>query len=76
MATKRTKADKSQRQSDRLEKKSERRPEQGTSKKKVFLLRIVSFAADRETERDCLASDAQSEGPVGCGNSEGSSLRR
>jgi len=35
MATKRTKADKAQRQADQLEKKSERRPEQGTSKKKV-----------------------------------------
>jgi hypothetical protein len=35
MATKRTKADKAQRQSDQLEKKSERRPEQGTSKRKV-----------------------------------------
>jgi hypothetical protein len=33
MATKRTKADKSQRLADQLEKKSERRPEQGTSKK-------------------------------------------
>jgi hypothetical protein len=35
MATKRTKVDKEQRQSDQLEKKSERRPEQGTSKRKV-----------------------------------------
>jgi hypothetical protein len=35
MATKRTKADKAQRQSDQLEKKSERRPEQETSKRKV-----------------------------------------
>jgi len=35
MATKRTKADKEQRQADQLEKKSERRPEQGTSKRKV-----------------------------------------
>jgi len=34
MATKRTKADKEQRQADQLEKKSERRPEQGTGKKK------------------------------------------
>jgi hypothetical protein len=33
MATKRTKADKAQRQSDQLEKKSERRPEQEASKK-------------------------------------------
>ncbi len=35
MATKRTKADKAQRQSDQLEKKSEHRPEQETSKRKV-----------------------------------------
>jgi hypothetical protein len=35
MATKRTKADKAQRQSDQLEKKSERRPEPETSKRKV-----------------------------------------
>jgi hypothetical protein len=35
MATKRTKADKAQRQSDQLEKKPERRPEQVTSKRKV-----------------------------------------
>jgi ribosomal protein L9 len=35
MATKRTKADIAQRQSDQLEKKSERRPEQETSKRKV-----------------------------------------
>jgi hypothetical protein len=35
MAMKRTKADKAQRQSDQLEKKSERRSEQGTSKKAV-----------------------------------------
>jgi hypothetical protein len=35
MATKRTKADKAQRQSEHLEKKSERRPEQGTGKRKV-----------------------------------------
>jgi hypothetical protein len=35
MATKRTKADKAQRQADQLEKKSERRPEQGTSKRRV-----------------------------------------
>jgi hypothetical protein len=33
MATKRTKADKAQRQADRLEKKSERRPEQEITKK-------------------------------------------
>ena len=33
MASKRTKADKAQRQSDQLEKKSERRPEQAVSKK-------------------------------------------
>jgi hypothetical protein len=32
MATKRTKVDKEQRQSDQLEEKSERRPEQGTNK--------------------------------------------
>jgi hypothetical protein len=35
MATKRTKTDKAQRQSDQLEKKSERRPQQGTNKKTV-----------------------------------------
>jgi hypothetical protein len=35
MATKRTKVDKARRQSDQLEKKSERRPEQGTNKRKV-----------------------------------------
>ena len=35
MASKRTKADKAQRQSDHLEKKSERRPEQETIKKAV-----------------------------------------
>ena len=35
MATKRTKTDKAQRQSDQLEKKSERRPEQEISKRKV-----------------------------------------
>jgi hypothetical protein len=35
MATKRTKVDKEQRQSDQLEKKSERRPEQGTNKRTV-----------------------------------------
>jgi hypothetical protein len=35
MATKRTKADKAQRQTDQLEKKSERRSEQETSKKAV-----------------------------------------
>jgi hypothetical protein len=35
MATKRTKVDKEQRQADQLEKKSERRPVQGTSKRKV-----------------------------------------
>jgi hypothetical protein len=35
MATKRTKADKAQRQAEQLEKKSERRPEQVTSKRKV-----------------------------------------
>jgi len=35
MATKRTKADQAQRQADQLEKKSERRPEQGTSRKAV-----------------------------------------
>jgi len=35
MATKRAKDDKAQRQADQLEKKSERRPEQGTSKTKV-----------------------------------------
>jgi hypothetical protein len=35
MATKRTKADKAQRQADQQEKKSERRPQQGTSKRKV-----------------------------------------
>jgi len=34
MATKRTKPEKEQRQADQLEKKSERRPEPGTSKKK------------------------------------------
>jgi len=34
MATKRTKADKAQRQGDQLEKKSERRSEQGSGKKK------------------------------------------
>ena len=35
MAMKRTKADKAQRQSDQLEKKLERRPEQESSKKAV-----------------------------------------
>jgi len=35
MATKRTKADLAQRKADHLEKKSERRPEQETSKRKV-----------------------------------------
>jgi len=35
MATKRTKTDKAQRQADQLDKKSERRPEQGTGKRKV-----------------------------------------
>jgi hypothetical protein len=35
MATKRTKADKAQRQAERLEKKSERRPEPGTGTRKV-----------------------------------------
>jgi hypothetical protein len=35
MATKRTKVDKEQRQSEQLEKKSERRPEQGILKSKV-----------------------------------------
>ena len=35
MATKRTKADQAQRQADHLEKKSERRPEQETGKRKV-----------------------------------------
>jgi hypothetical protein len=35
MATKRTKVDKEQRQSDQLEKKSERRPERETLKRKV-----------------------------------------
>jgi len=35
MATKPTKADKAQRQSDQLENKSERRPEKGTSKRKA-----------------------------------------
>ena len=35
MAEKRTKADKEQRQADQLNKKSERRPVQGASKKKV-----------------------------------------
>ena len=35
MATKRTKADKAQRQADYLDKKSERRPEQEASKKAV-----------------------------------------
>jgi hypothetical protein len=35
MATKRTKADKAQRQADQLDKKTERRPEQQTSKRKV-----------------------------------------
>jgi hypothetical protein len=35
MAEKRTKADKGQRQADQLQKKSERRPTQVTSKKKV-----------------------------------------
>ena len=34
MAEKRTKADKEQRQADQLNKKSERRPEQGTGKRK------------------------------------------
>jgi hypothetical protein len=34
MASKRTKADKAERQADQLDKKSERRPEQGTSKEK------------------------------------------
>jgi hypothetical protein len=33
MATKRTKVDKEQRQAGQLEKKSDRRPEQGTNKK-------------------------------------------
>ena len=35
MAEKRTKADKQQRLADQLDKKSERRPEQGTGKRKV-----------------------------------------
>jgi hypothetical protein len=35
MANKRTKTDKAQRQADQLEKKSERRPEQETSRKKA-----------------------------------------
>ena len=35
MATKRTKADKEQRQADHLEEKSERRPQQETTKKAV-----------------------------------------
>jgi hypothetical protein len=35
MAEKRTKADKEQRQADQLDKKSERRPQQGTSKERV-----------------------------------------
>jgi len=35
MAEKRTKADKEQRQADQLDKKTERRPVQGTSKRKV-----------------------------------------
>jgi len=35
MATKRTKADKAQRQADQLDRKSERRPEPETSKRKV-----------------------------------------
>jgi len=35
MATKRTKADKAQRQADQLEKKSERRPEQEIGRRKV-----------------------------------------
>jgi len=35
MAEKRTKADKEQRQADQLDKKAERRPEQGMRKKKV-----------------------------------------
>lgn len=35
MATKRTKADKEQRQADHLEEKTERRPEQETGKKAV-----------------------------------------
>jgi hypothetical protein len=35
MAEKRTKADKSQRQADQLDMKTERRPEQGTSTKKL-----------------------------------------
>jgi hypothetical protein len=35
MATKRTKADKAQRRSDQLEKKSERRPEQETGEREI-----------------------------------------
>jgi hypothetical protein len=35
MAEKRTKAEKEQQQAEQLEKKTERRPEQGTSKRKV-----------------------------------------
>jgi hypothetical protein len=35
MSSKRTKADKAQRQSDQLEKKAERRPEEKTSKGKI-----------------------------------------
>ncbi len=35
MAEKRTKADKEQRQANQLDKKSERRPERGTTKRKV-----------------------------------------
>ncbi len=35
MATKRTKADKQERQAEQLEKKTERRPEEDASKKKV-----------------------------------------
>jgi hypothetical protein len=35
MASKRTKADKAQRQADQLEKKAERRPEQAKNKRKL-----------------------------------------
>src|SRR5713101_3852173 len=37
---------------------------------------LYRLSVDHETERDRLASNTQWEGPVGCGNSEGTRLRR
>jgi hypothetical protein len=49
MATKRTKADKAQRQADQLDKKSERRPEEGTSKEKYARISAEPRKSDRES---------------------------